>query len=44
MKVKVTSNGVTNTKYQTVTVVNELVPSVEVYKMGSKVFAINTSQ
>lgn len=44
MKVKVTSNGVTNTKYQTIVVENALEPLVKVYTMGSKVFAINTSR
>lgn len=43
MKVKVTSNGVTNSKFQQVVVDNVLEPSTMVYRMGSRVFAINTS-
>ena len=44
MKVKVTFNGVTNTKYQTIAVDNVLSPAVTLYRMGTKIYAINSSQ
>ncbi len=43
MKVKVVYNGVSNTKYQTMYVKNELSPNVSVFRKGSTIFAINTS-
>lgn len=43
MKLKVVYNGVSNTKYQTISVKNELSPNVSVYRVGTRIFAINTS-
>lgn len=45
MKVRVTHNGVSNTKYQTITVRNELKASIQAYKLpNNKLFVMNTSQ
>lgn len=43
MKVKVVYNGVSNSKYQTMYVKNELSPNVSVFRKENKIFAINTS-
>ncbi len=44
MKVKVTYNGVSNTKYQVITVKNELKAAALGYKNGDTFYFINTSQ
>ncbi len=45
MRVRVTNNGVTNTKYHTIHVRNELKASVQGYKISDdKLFLLNTSQ
>lgn len=45
MRVRVTHNGVSNTKYQTVYVRNELKASVQAYKIpGDKLYLLNTSE
>jgi PKD repeat protein len=44
MKVKVVNNGVSNTKYQTIYVKNELKATVEGYQIGDRIYLINTSR
>lgn len=45
MRVRVTHNGVSNTKYQTIHVRNELKAGVQAYKIpGEKLYLLNTSQ
>lgn len=44
MKVKVVNNGISNTKYQTIYVKNELKASVVGYRMGDMTYFVNTSR
>lgn len=45
MRVRVTHNGVSNTKYQTIHIKNELKADVQVFRIpGEKLYLLNTSQ
>ncbi len=44
MKVRVTYNGVSNVKYQTITIRNTLKASLQAYRLENALYLINTSQ